>query len=107
MPAVVSVPAVSSRSRHDQQERGDRGIYRMGRAQRNPSKTMPRRSRWVTLLPALQITTTGDRMTIAVIVDWSGPFPTIERAKNATREQDLAEVLYLAVGKRAYQREAD
>ena len=42
--------------------------------------------------------------TIALIVDWYGPYPKIEDAKKAAEE--FGEVLYLATGKRAYQRTA-
>ena len=42
--------------------------------------------------------------TIALIVDWYGPYPKIEDAKKAAEE--FGDVLYLATGKRAYQRTA-
>ena len=42
--------------------------------------------------------------TVALIVDWSGPFDSIEDAKKAAKEFKLSEVLYLATGKRKYQR---
>lgn len=42
--------------------------------------------------------------TIALIVDWCGPFDTIEQAKKAAK--DFEEVLYLATGKTPYQRTA-
>ncbi len=44
-------------------------------------------------------------MSIAIVVDWSGPFRTIKAAKEAAKE--FGEVLYFATGKRAYQRETD
>ena len=40
--------------------------------------------------------------TVALIVDWCGPFASIEKAKEAAKGFD--EVLYLATGKIAYQR---
>jgi hypothetical protein len=40
-------------------------------------------------------------VTIALIVDWYGPYVTIEKAKQAAAE--FGEVLYMAVGKRRYQ----
>ena len=42
--------------------------------------------------------------TVALIVDWCGPFASIEDAKGAARDFQLGEVLYLATGKRRYQR---
>ena len=42
--------------------------------------------------------------TLSLIADWSGPFTSIDDAKAAVREYDLGEVVYLATGKRRYQR---
>ena len=44
--------------------------------------------------------------TIALIVDWCGPFATVDKATEAAKKHKLGEVLYLATGKRAYQRTA-
>jgi len=42
-------------------------------------------------------------VTIAAVVDWSGPFYAIDEAKAAVREHELGEVVYLALGKRSRQ----
>ena len=44
-------------------------------------------------------------MAIAIVVDWCGPFSSVEAAQNGLRNYGVKEGLYLALGKRAYQRE--
>lgn len=44
--------------------------------------------------------------TLALIADWCGPFASIEEARAAAKKFELAEVLYFATGKRAYQRKS-
>lgn len=43
--------------------------------------------------------------TFALIADWSGPFASVSVARDAAIANDLGEVLYLATGRRAYQRQ--
>jgi len=45
-------------------------------------------------------------MTIAIVVDWCGPFWSVNDAKVAIRKYGVGEGLYLALGKKSYQRES-
>lgn len=44
---------------------------------------------------------------IAIVVDWIGPFSTLAVARSKARDWDLGEALYMATGKRPYQRRRD
>lgn len=43
-------------------------------------------------------------MTYALVVDWSGPFDSIDACRNAAKEYAVGECLYMAAGMRRYQR---
>lgn len=43
-------------------------------------------------------------MTVAIAVDWSGPFSSISAAKETAKSNELGEAIYLAVGRRKRQR---
>jgi hypothetical protein len=42
---------------------------------------------------------------LAIVIDWSGPFQSVDVAKKIAAEFELGEVLYLATGQRLYQRQ--
>jgi hypothetical protein len=43
-------------------------------------------------------------MTLALMIDWYGPLKSVGAAKNTAKEWGAGEVLYLATGRRRYQR---
>ncbi len=46
----------------------------------------------------------GSTVTLSIIADWCGPFGSVDAARKAALSNHLGEVLYLATGKKPYQR---